>query len=288
MADGDLITRTNQIQFRGLLLGSQTPYGWQGLDGWDQAATLGNKPRNSGDGSWAGNGRRPERVITWAAQMHPEYAEFPAAVAALEQMAGTVRDATEHPLVIADGTAVLMVYAKCPRLVMPRDKLFAAGIPKFGLQWVASNPAKLGLVEQSVTITAATVGPGGLVYPLVYPLTYGTAGSPNNATVTNFGYEPADPLITFVGPLTTPRLVNSTLPRALEFDLDLLAGQTLVVDVRRGTVLLNGATDRLDSRTNFSVPVKAFQLDPGDNNLSLLASAFGTGGQVTVSWRPTY
>lgn len=288
MTAGDLITRDWQIEFRGLLLGSGTPYGWQSLEGWDQTVTLGNKPRNSGDGSYPGNGRRPERVITWAFQMHPEASGFATAVAAVEQMAATVRDATEHPLVIADRTATRMVYAKCSRLAMPRDRLFAAGIVKCGLQWVASNPAKLGLVEQSVTIAAPSVGSGGLAYPLAYPLTYGTAGSPSNATCTNDGPEPADPVLTFAGPLTTPKVVNSTLTRALEFDIILGPGQTLTVDVGRGSVLLDGVTDRLTSRTNFSVPVRAFQLDPGDNNLTLLAASFGAGAQLTVAWRSTY
>ncbi|MEV4179947.1 hypothetical protein AB0J28_00690 [Streptosporangium canum] len=288
MTAGDLITRDQQIEFRGLLLGSTTPYGWQTLEGWDQTITVGNKPRNSGDGSYPGNGRRPERAIVWAFQMHPAAAEFTAAVAALEQMAATVRDATEHPLVIADRTATRMVYAKCTRLVMPRDKLFAAGIVKCGLQWVASNPAKLELTERSVTIAAPTAGSGGLTYPLTYPLVYGTAGSPNNANATNFGTEPADPVLTFTGPLTTPRVVNSTLTRALEFNITLGAGQTLTVDVGRGTVLLDGVTDRLTSRTNSSVPVRAFQFGPGDNNLTLLAASFGVGAQLTATWRSTY
>lgn len=289
MAAGDLLTGSrNQIEFRGLLLGSGTAYGWQGLDGWDQTVVLGNKPKNSGDGSWAGSGRRPERVITWAAQMHPEYAGFSSAVAALERMAATVRDETEYPLVIADGTATRMVYAKAPRLVMARDKLFAAGIPKFGLQWVAARPEKLDLLEQTLTILAPTAGSGGLTYPLVYPLTYGTAGSPNNGTATNAGWEPAYPVLTFTGPLTTPRVVSSTLTRALEFNITLNAGQTLTVDVGRGKVLLDGVTDRATARTNSSVPVPAFTLEPGDNNLTLLAASFGAGAQLMVTWRSTY
>ena len=288
MTAGDLITARNQIEFRGLLLGSGTPYGWQSLSGWDQTSLLGNKPKNSGDGSWAGNGRRPERTVLWEFQMHPDAADFAAAVEAVERMAATVRDSTEHPLVINDGVATRLVYAKCTRLVMPRDKLFAVSKVKCGLQWVASSPGKLETTERSVTILAPSAGFGGLTYPLSYPLTYGTAGSPNNGLATNFGYEPADPVLVFTGPLDTPRVVNVTATRSLEFDLALGSGQTLAVDVGRGTVLLDGATDRLTSRTNSSVPVPEWQLEPGSNDLTLLAASFGAGASVSVTWRSTY
>lgn len=174
------------------------------------------------------------------------------------------------------------------RLVSVGQSYSQALSPAATVQWLCADSRRYELADRSVTIAAPTAGSGGLTYPLTYPLDYGTAGSPANATCTNVGNEPASPVLVFTGPLTTPRVINTTLAYSLEFDIDLLAGQTLTVDTDAGTVLLNGTTDRLNTRSNLSVPVEYFELDPGDNNLTLLAASFGAGAQLQVLWKSAY
>lgn len=291
MAAGDLITRPAQLEFRGLLLGSATPYGNVKLAGWGDMPDirLGNKPRNSGHGSTPGNMFAQERVVTWDFKMWPDRAGFEAACDALERATAIVRGTAEFPLVIRTRGVRRMVYARCTRRVLPEDRLFYAGIPEGALQFVASDPRRYDVDELTVTISGPTPGSGGLTYPLSYPLDYGTPGAPSTAIASNAGTTETHPVLTFAGPMTNPRAVNSTLGWALEFVLDLPLGQTLVVDTWAGTVLLNGTTDRLYTRSDFAVPIAHFWLDPGDNNLLLApASINGPEAGLSVAWRSAY
>jgi hypothetical protein len=291
VAVGDLIDRPAQIEFRGLLLGSGTAYGNVKLDGWGTMPDVrsGNKPRNSGHGSTPGTMFAQERIVTWDFKMWPDRAGFEAACAALEQATAITRGATEFPLVIRTRGPLRYVNARCTKRMLPEDRLFYAGIPEGALQWTASDPRRYDLDESSVTISGPSAGSGGLPYPLAYPLNYGTPGSPSTATAVNEGNAETHPVVVFAGPMTTPRLLNSSLGWAIEFDVDLLLGQTLVVDTWAGTVLLNGTTDRLYTRTGLSVPVRQFFFGPGPNNLTLApASINGPEAAVTVSWHSAY
>ncbi|WP_068922205.1 phage distal tail protein [Planobispora rosea] len=289
MAAGDLIAREAQIEFNGLLLGMDTPFEGIKLQGWgDLNVSLGNAPRNSRHGSWPGRARAPERVVTFDFQVNTDWADFAAQIDALERATAIPTGSTEYPLVVRTPAATRMVRAKCTARVLPEDYLYMAGGPVGVLQWVASDPRRYEVTERSATITSPTSGSGGLTYPLTYPLDYGTAGSPANATCTNFGTAETNPTLVLTGPITTPRIINSTLGRTLEFNLDLLAGQTLTIDTDAGTVMLNGTTDRLYTRTNLSVPVEMFEFGPGDNDITLLAAAFGVNAQMAITWQSAY
>lgn len=292
MAAGDLITRPAQIEYKGLLLGSGTPFGnaREGLSGWGDMPDirLGNKPRNSRHGSTPGSMFAQQRVVTWNMRMWPEQAGFEAACDALERATAITRGSTEFPLVIRTRGVRRFVLARCTKRVLPEDRLYYAGIPKGALQWIASDPRRYDLDELSVTISGPSLGSGGLIYPLTYPLDYGTPGAPPTAIATNAGTTETHPVLVFTGPMLDPKVVNSTLGWQLEFSLDLLLGQTLVVDTNAGTVLLNG-TDRLYTRTGLSVPVQHFWFDPGDNNLVLApASINGPEAGLSATWYSAY
>ena len=287
MAPGDLITRDGQIEFNGLLMGAGTPYGNLKLQGWhDMSLTLGNKPRNNRHGSYPGKARQPERAITWDFKMWPDRPGFVAAHDALERATEIPQGATELPLVIRTRGTPWMVHAKCDTRLLPADRLFYAGVPEGTLRWIASDPRRMELTERTATIAAATAAVGGLPYPLVYPLDYGTPGAPSSAVCTNFGTVETHPVLTFVGPINQPRVLNSTLGRQLEFGIDLLLGQTLTIDTAANTVLLNGVTDRLYTRTDRSVPAELFWFARGDNVLTLLAAEIGgPPAKLTITWR---
>lgn len=291
MAAGDLITRPAQIEFRGLLLGSDTPYGNLKLNGWGTMPDirLGNKPRNSGHGSTPGSMYAADRVVTWDFKMWPDRAGFEAACTALEQATAVPRGTTEFPLVIRTRGVPRYVNARCTKRVLPEDRLFYAGVPEGALQWVASDPRRYDLGESTVAISGSTPGAGGLVYPIVYPLDYGIAPTTPTAIAVNDGTVETHPVLTFIGPMSIPRAINATLSWQIEFNVDLLLGQTLIVDTWAGTVLLNGTSDRAYARTGLSVPVRQFVLDPGPNNLVLApASVNGPGAAVQVAWHSAY
>lgn len=284
---GELITQDWQIDWNGFLLGPGTAYDLVRLDGWidSPGLTNGAAARSSRHGSWAGAVRAQARTVTATLEIVAEPG-MGQAIRALRAATRIVRGASEAPLAIRCDGETLVANAKFGGRIVPVDQPYSMGFaPTATVQWWCADPRLFELNEQSVTIGAPTGGSDGLTYPLTYPLVYGVAATPSNATCTNTGNEATNPTVEFTGPILTPRLINSTLGRALEFGIDLLAGQTLTVDTDRGTVLLNGTTDRLYTRSNFSVPVEHFELDPGDNNLTLTGAVLGAGAQVQVTWK---
>lgn len=285
---GELITQPWQIEWDGFLLGTSTAYRIQQLDGWEDLPGLdmGAAAKPSRPGSWPGRTRVQSRIVTLSLQVIPDAGQMAEAMRALRAATAVSADAGEVPLAVRLHDETFLAFGTISGRVIPVNHAYSQALaPVATLQWLCADPRRYALVEQSVTIGAPTGGGGGLIYPITYPLTYGVAATPSNATCTNTGDTPTNPTLVITGPITTPRVVNSTLTRAIEFDIDLAAGQTLVVDTDRGTVLLGGVTDRLYTRTNFSVPVEHFELAPGDNNLTLVADVFGSGAQVSVSWR---
>ncbi|WP_433382818.1 phage distal tail protein [Streptosporangium sp. CA-115845] len=277
-----------QLDWNGFLLGAGTVYELVQLDGWidSPGLTNGAAPRSTRHGSWPGGMRGQARTVTATLEIVADGAGMGPAIRALRAATPIVRSAAQGSLAICCDGETLVAAAKFAGRIVPVDQPYSMGyVPQATVQWYCADPRLYEPAEQSVTIGAPTGGSGGLVYPLAYPLVYGTAPVPNTATCINTGNAETNPLVTFTGPLTVPRLVNGTLGWALIFDIDLPAGQTLIVDTDRGTALLNGTTDRLDTRSNLGVPVEYFELAPGPNDLSLLAEAFGEGAQVTVRWK---
>lgn len=285
---GELITRDWQIDWNGFLLGPGTAYDLVRLDGWidSPGLTNGAAPKSTRPGSWAGSMRGQARTVTATLEIAAGEAGMGHAIRALRAATPIVRGATQAPLAIRCDGETLVAGAKFAGRIIPVDQPYSMGYaPEATVQWYCADPRLYELNEQSVTIGAPTGGSGGLTYPLTYPLVYGVEATPSNATCTNTGNEPTNPIVEFTGPILTPRLINSTLTRALEFNIDLPPGQTLIVDTDRGTVLLNGTTDRLHTRSNFGVPVEHFELDPGDNNLTLAGAVLGPGAQARVTWK---
>ncbi|MEV4180179.1 phage tail protein [Streptosporangium canum] len=285
---GELITQSWQIEWDGFLLGTSTDYRIQQLDGWEDLPGLdmGAAAKPSRPGSWPGRTRAQSRIVTLSLQVIPDAGRMAEAMRALRAATAVSAGADEAPLAIRLHDETFLAFGKISGRVIPVNHAYSQGLaPVATLQWLCADPRRYALAEQSVTIGAPTGGSGGLTYPITYPLVYGVAATPSNATCMNNGNEVTNPTLEFTGPLLTPRLTNNTLGRALEFDIDLLAGQTLTVDTDRGTALLNGTTDRLYTRSNFSVPVEYFELGPGANNITATAAVFGTGAQVKVTWK---
>lgn len=285
---GELITLPWQIDWNGFLLGVGTVYSIQHLNGWLDMPGLdmGEAAKTTQGGSWPGTPRAQSRIVTLELEIRATADRMGDAIRALR--AATPRSATadEAPLAISLHDETLVASGKISNRIIPVNQAYSQGLsPSATLQWLCADSRVYEPTERSVTIGAPTGGSGGLIYPVAYPLVYGVAATPSNALCTNFGNEPTSPVVEFTGPIEQPRLINSTLNQALAFDIDLLAGQTLTVDTDKGTVLLNGTTDRLYTRSNLSVPVEYWKLDPGYNNVTLTAAVIGTGAQARVTWR---
>ena len=123
---------------------------------------------------------------------------------------------------------------------------------------------------------------------------WGVDGNVGDITVTNSGTESTLPVITFHGPCTTPSLLlqsGEADDLVLEYDLSLVAGDTLTLDARAATVRLNTATsdaDRAYTVTPRSGLLEELLLPPGDSQLSFRQQSTESTSSMVVTWRDAY
>lgn len=286
---GELITRNGQVQWGDLLMGDGTTYRWRALTGWDDMPGLdsGNVPRASRHGSWSGRSWAQERVVGFQGALRPESREqYVAMKVALRSATAVPESEVESPLVVRTHDETLLAFGKPTLRILPNDLAYGAGVlVPFTIGWVCSDPRRYDVLQQNLTVGAPAPGTG-LVFPLTFPLSFGTVGSSGTGTATNTGSAPTHPVLVITGPVVRPLIVNSTTGAALEFDITLVAGEQLVIDTSAGTVLLGGTGSRLYTLTDIAVPVESFVLARGDNALSLRGLSFpAPGASLGVTWR---
>lgn len=289
MSPGDLITGPSQIEWdEYLLFGDGTALNVTNLTGWDDtpAVDSGNVTRASRHGSLPGRVLAQERVVTVEFDVVPDLYDTGELLHIIRSATGFSVDGSESPLVVrADNGAPLLAYGQVHRRSLPMSPGYRRRAVGCAIQWVCSDPRRYSLGVDSVTVVPAEGG-SGFTYPIVYPIDYGTPGSPGVGTAVNAGEAPSSPTLTITGPVTTPRVVNAATGDRLEFALTLGAGDTLTVDCNEGTVLLGGTGNRIYTLTSLSVPVDAFVVLPGINPLSYSGASFpAAGSTLTAAWR---
>jgi hypothetical protein len=279
VGSGVLVDTPGQLQYGDLLMGGGTSAGWRELVGWRDAPStqLGDSPRPQAHGSSPGSVLADSAVVTFTFQLRGTPEDKRLALATLEQH--TRLDGVDRMLAVDDGDGIWYRMARTVARSIPQGKHFNHAPVECSVQWVCADPRRYALTANSVTVGLPATS-GGLVYPLDYPLDYGTS-STGAVTVTNAGSEDTPPVYVFHGPLTNPTL-DAGLWR-LGFDITLGDGEALTVDPTAGTVLLNGTADRLYTISTASDPVESCLLPPGDTTLTL--STYAGTGSVSVTYR---
>lgn len=284
---GDLIVRDDQIEWSGLLLGAETPYRYQGLVGWEDLppVDLGDVDKPEEHGSLPGEPFAGERVVTFSGFIQGgNYAGHGVAVQAL-RAAASMPTSAELPLTIQRFGEKLTVFARLSNRAVPLDQLARVGYCKLTLQWTAADPRRYSVDEHSMHCEIVTPSGTGLVYPLVYPLVYGADIIAASVVCTNAYEADSPPRLVVTGPVDTPLIANVTTGAVLEYGVSLASSSDqLVIDVRAGTVLLDGV-DRAYTRTANSGPLKDFVLAAGDNDLEFRAGSSSAGNALDVFWR---
>lgn len=278
-APGALITTVGQVQFGDMLLGSGTSAGWRELVEWRNLpdSTPSDSPRPQAHGAYPGSVYGESLVVTFTCQVRGTPEAKALALATLERYG---RLGVEHVLAVNDADdGVWFRNARVIARNVPQGKHFRHAPVECSFQFLCADPRRFNLTER-VGVIALPANTGGLDYPLVYPLDYGTAIS-GSFVATNDGSEDTPMVAVFNGPLTSPTL--STGAWSMTWDMTLADGETLTVDTGAGTALLNGNADRLYQLSTASDPLPACLLAPGENDMALTATS-GTG-TVTVTYR---
>ena len=170
------------------------------------------------------------------------------------------------------------------RLRRQAKPAFAGRRPK-SFQIAMASPEALILsdVEQNATIVpGAAAGELGYPDPIVDPIT-SPAAVTGQGSVQNLGDQATWPRFRISGPITNPTLLNYTTGKRIELTYTLQAGEFLDVYPERGAILLGGSADRY-SAFQFATS-EWWQLQPGVNDIRLLAASYAAGAQANIYWR---
>ena len=279
-----IMTLTNgQLEYNGYVLGDDIATFMTEVTGWDDLPPIvsGNVSRSFYPGSYPGDKRPSERVVTWTGILNP-LADWSTELKAVRAAFTPVDD--EIALTIRTVDETLVAFGSVTARAIPGNRRYgAAGIGDLSIQFTCSDPRRY---TETVNVTSVSFPSGasaGLDYPLVYPLDYGPLDETGSATVVNHGDANCPAVYTIYGPVTNPRLqVGSSF---VDFTITLLAGEYLDIDTKAGTVTLNGVASRLYTRSSLSSPIKNLELVPGPNTVSVTAEAYTEASYVKVTAR---
>lgn len=287
LAPGSLITQDGQIQWAGLLIGPGTPFAVDrsGLTGWEDLPEYdaSDAERPTSHGAWPGSRYAKPRKVGGTIVLMPEWNQAPDAIRALRQALALLDE--ERWLTVRLHGELLTVRARIAQRVVPADQGFATqGSSKMSIQWLAADPRRYVVNEETATTTAPQPETG-LTWPLTWPLDWGQATSTGDAVAVNSGSAPTHPVIVFRGPCSMPTVTERTSRRRLRYAIDLAAGDQLVVDTAAGTVTLNNTASRRHTAMADSSPEELFLLEPGRTELAFRPDSATEDALMTVRWR---
>lgn len=157
---------------------------------------------------------------------------------------------------------------------------------RFSADVIALDPRRYG--PEVVTSTGLPQPGSGLVWPITYPVNWGTPGDPGRITVANPGDEETVPLLEVAGGLDGGfELVNVSTGQLIRFERHLPAGSTVFVDMEQGLAYIddpsNDVSAFLTRREFWTVPAgESFDVQFGG-----IGAVTGTP-ILTARTRPAY
>lgn len=262
---GELITQDGQLQWRGLLLGAGSAYKLTDLEGWLDLPDMrdGDQDFDSYHGAQPGQLLVDRRTVTLSFTISTDPAGFAVAEKALRAATAPAENPAEEPLAVQWDGVKAMVNARCVRRSLPVPRNRGTGYTQGAIQWRATNPRLLHLPQQIAgPVGPPTAGGGGLLWPLTYPLVWGSALSGGELQLTNAGNSAVQPVFRITGPSTGPVITNPDTGDQLAFDPAYLlpAGSRVTLTHENRSVLLDDGVSRsnkLITRDWFTIPAGA-------------------------------
>ncbi|GII63535.1 hypothetical protein Skr01_36200 [Sphaerisporangium krabiense] len=270
---GDDLDGPGQLSFNGFKLGSGTRYPFIQLDGASvdlPALDNGNVPHPTADGSISGQKLPQSRIITLTTRIRaPRDQIEQAALDFLNGLPAAEAD-EELPLAIRIMDTIYVGRGAVIRRAAPIDKRFRLGRVEAVVQWELSDPRLY-----SRALHSATIPDGSAV------------------DVFNAGNRKTRPLVRVPGPAHGPSLTSEqilgdgrSILRVIEFDLEVAAGETLIIDPEHNTATIGGSS-KVRYLTGASLAVGSWVLGRGATTIEY-ATQEGGAPPVTVLWRDAW
>lgn len=285
---GLLLGATYQIEYRGLLLGEDTPYDIVAIEGLEDLPGVrsSDQSRPGGHGAIPGRDLLEPRSLVITLEVWPEEGQALTEVLAPLKAATAVSD-DDHPLVIRLSGNDVVVWCRPRRRSIPQDERWARGVPTAVIGFLAADPLVYSAIESVATLLPWSSGSGavGISWPTSWPRAWPAADLLVGTLLVNDGTATTDVVIRIAGPCEGPAILHAGLGHQLSFPYLTLGNEILVLDSRARSAVIDDdpAADRYDA-LDFAASTW-FGLVPNANELRFVPAAAGPGCQAVVIWR---
>lgn len=280
------LTALYSFSFNGQVFGGEgSPYQILSVDGIESLPGIRNQDDNRGfsDGMFSGRdflGGRTISVIfntfgSGATTAQENYNHIQSYF--LPQQSGTT------PLYFyLPQSGTQFVNARVRGLRTTVDPNYTYGYITSQVEFFCPDPRYYNSNEQTATMTYSA--PTGRIYDRTYNLTYGGGSVALQTTITNSGWATTYPNILIKGPIIDPQIGNQTTGNTLYFDVSMIAGDELEIDLLNKLITFNGTSAR-----NLLTSGTWFGAQPGNNIYTFQGT--GTANGVTeaiITWNSAY
>jgi Phage tail protein len=273
-----------QLSYQGLTIGDGTDFEIKTLDGLESLPDIVNPDVkvDRDQGLYAGTYTAGGRLIAIEYEVHAGTdAAFRADLDALGAALAPIA-LTEQPLAfLLPGMVQLgrQSYVRPLTRACVVDIDYTHRIARGVMHLFATDPRLYDVTLNSQT-AGLPAGNGGLTWPTAWPISWGSAGAGGLLTCTNAGTFESRPVLTITGPIDNPTISNLTTGQSFTLAITLIGGDSLVIDMRAKTVVLNGTASR---RGNATV-ANWWTIIPGNNSIQFSANTVQVGSQLTVAF----
>jgi Phage tail protein len=255
------------------------------LDGWQSSGgvrtTRQNRPGRPGQ--FRGPAYKAERIVSLTGLA---YSPDPVALTvAGNEFAALLDDGTDLATLV--GYDPIGIPLQCG-VELNAESKFAKASPflaNWSIQLAAPDALRYSTVLSTLD-TGLQTSSGGLAFPLVFPLDFGSSFGGGSMMVVSAGKKSTLPVWTITGPVTSPSILNSDTGEYLTFSgLYVAAGQTLTIDCDARSVMLQGTAPRRGFLVEGST---FFPIRKGPNPIVFQAQDYDPSVALICAWRDAY
>lgn len=270
------------------------------MEGFDLPATRtgdSNRPRARGEfiGLDEFSGRDLTLTVDVGGSNLGSYATTAAALSALRAVTNTADlGNVEYPMFVKFPNEVLLgIMARARKRTFIPTAAYALGnlAKDVAIQWHATDPF---FYSQTQSNTIGLPVPGsGLVFPITFPLSFGSGGGVSSVSLTNSGDVECYPILTITGPCTYPSITNTSISGSptIQFGVTMPAGDQLVIDMdlKTATYYTAGSSLGQTAMATLQQGWTWWSIQPGVNQIQFASTDNVTvAGTLNVAWASSY
>lgn len=247
------------------------------IQGWGSpGSTLQANQKPRSNGAWAGPSYLPARTLSLSGTV-----DAPSTLLlsdAIDRLIAAC-SLTDTTLTVIEGGRARSCAVRRQGEVLYAPLQGSDRAANWSIQVVALDPRKYGaMVSQTVALPSVS---GGLTFPASFPTAFSGVTNSGVASIVNQGNTAAPVIIRIDGPVVAPTVTHTAngVSQVWASSLTLAAGEFLLIDMDKRSVLANGQS----SRAGFVTSRGWFSAQPGANQYGFNAQTYTSSARMTVT-----